>query len=200
MKKEKSKDQAAAEEIRLRFEPGKMVFAIGNQEFYLTEETAGSIFGRPLGIEFERLSGKDDDFGGLRSLPNFVRVARLLSKGLGLPQIARVLGVPEERLRRFYSNETSRPRVESWNPNEIATERQRQAELEMDFIHEAPRVQELGSQAPPTPNEIFVNLLEVRNLRREGLSDQGIAGRLHLDPGEFFRFIELNRRYLDLIP
>ena len=199
MLKRKSKDQAEAQEITVRHEKGKMIFAIGGQEFYMTEAVAGSIFGRSVGIQFERLRGQGDDVGELRTLENYVRVQRLLRKGLGMDKVAKALGVPEDRVRAFYGKERAKPHVESWGPNELEIERQRQSDLEMDFVKEIPRPQALSDQELPAPGEKFVDLLQLRNLQRQGKSDERIADDLHLDKKEFSKFMDLNRRYLDLL-
>jgi len=199
MKKEKPKDRAEAQAIEVYYRPGEMVFRIGDREFFLTEETAGRMFGRPVQIQFEQLSGQDDTFGGLRTLPLYVRIQRLLAKGLGWPEIARVLNVGQEQARRFYAVERGRPRVESWNVNELENERKRQADLEMDFCKEARRDRALNETEAPEAGERFIDLLEIRNLRRQGKSDERIADELHLDKKEFSKFMDLNRRYLDLL-
>jgi len=195
----KSKGQTVAQEIRISYAEGRMIFQVGDQEFFLSESTAGSIFGRPVQIQFEGLSGQDDTFGGLRTLPLYVRIQRLLAKGLGWPEIARVLNVGQEQARRFYAVERGRPRVESWNVNELENERKRQADLEMDFCKEARRDRALNETEAPEAGERFIDLLEIRNLRRQGKSDDRIADDLHLDRGEFRRFLDLNRPYLELV-
>lgn len=201
MKKEfKEKGQPReAQEIELFYQPGKMTFRVGGQEFYLLEEVAMKLFGRPVQIEFEKLAGRDESFGELKSLENFVRIQRLLAKGLGLDLIAKVLGRPQELIRSFFNAETNYP-SQSYDANSLELERQGQAAEEMDFIHEAQRPAEMADLTPSLPKLKFVNLLDVLNLRRQGLSDQGVGLRLGLDPAEFFRFLELNRRYLDLLP
>ena len=199
MKREKSEDQAAAQAIEVYYQPGKMIFRIGDREFFLLEETAGKLFGRPVQIQFEGLSGQDDTFGGLRTLENYVKIQRLLRKGLGVDMVAKVFNVTQEKLRAFYGAERAKPHVESWGPNELEIERQRQSDLEMDFVKEAPRPQALSEQELPAPGEKFVDLLQVRNLRRQGMNDDRMAEHLGLDKKEFGKFLDLNRRYLDLL-
>ena len=199
MKKEKPKDRTEAQAIEVYYQPGKMTFRIGDREFFLLEETAGKLFGRPVQIQFEGLSGQDDTFGGLRTLENYVKIQRLLRKGLGVDMVAKVFNVSQEKLRAFYGAERAKPHVESWGPNELEIERQRQSDLEMDFVKEAPRPQALSEQELPAPGEKFVDLLQLRNLQRQGKSDERIADELHLDKKEFSKFMDLNRRYLDLL-
>lgn len=199
MLKRKSKGQEEPQEITVRYAAGRMIFEVGDREFFLTESAAGSIFGRSVGVELERIRGQGDDASELRSLQNFVKVQRLMRKGLDLPKIAVVLGVPEVQVRQFYSKEVSRPHVESWGPNELEIERKRQAAEEMDFCREAPRERTLSDQEPPTPGERFVDLLQIRNLRRQGMNDDRMAEHLKLDKGEFSRFMEKNKKYLDLL-
>lgn len=188
-------------EITIHYEPGKMIFETDGEAFYMSEETAGSIFGRSVGIEFERTRDQDETFGGLRSLENYVRIRRLMTKGLRLPEIAVVLGVQEARVRQFYATERAKPHVESWGPNELEIERAKQAKEEMDFVKEADREPTLAEQkgGKIELEEKFVDLLQVRNLRRQGKSDEGIAAWLNLDKKEFGKFLDLNRRYLDLL-
>ena len=200
MKKEKPKDRAEAQAIEVSYQPGKMTFRIGDREFFLLEETAGKLFGRPVQIQFEGLSGQDDTFGGLRTLENYVKIQRLLRKGLGVDMVAKVFNVTQEKLRAFYGAERAKPHVESWGPNELEIERQRQSDLEMDFVKEAPRPQALSEQELPAPGEKFVDLLQLRNLQRQGKSDEGIAGALGLDKKEFGKFLEKNQQYLNLLP
>lgn len=188
------------QEIKIRYEPGKMIFEIGDQKFYLTEETAGSIFGRSVGLEFERLHGQDDDFGGLRSLQTYVRVRRLLAKGLGMPEIARVLNCTQERVRQFYASERGRPQVESYNVNSLEIEREKQGREEMDYVREAPRPRALNEQEIPEPGEKFIDLQQIKNLQRQGMKNEKIADFLGVDRKEFDSFLEKNQRYLNLLP
>ncbi|MGB7296812.1 MAG: hypothetical protein WBC70_14600 [Candidatus Aminicenantales bacterium] len=186
-------------EVKIYYEKGKMIFSIGDREYFLTEETAGKIFGRSVGLEFERTRDQDDTFGGLRTLENYVRIRRLLTKGLGMDKVAKALGVPEAQVRQFYSAEVARPHLETWDANMIENERGRQAAEEMDFCREIPRPQALNEQEAPEPGERFVDLRDIRNLRLQGKSDERIAGALGLDKKEFGKFLDLNRRYLDLL-
>lgn len=199
MLKRKLKDQEGPQEITIRYEKGRMIFEVGDREFFLTEAAAGSIFGRSVGIEFERLHGQDTDASELRSLSNFVKVQRLLRKGLNMDQVAKIFGATQEKLRQFYSKEVARPRVESWNINELENERKRQADAEMDFCREVPRPQALNEQEAPEPGEQFIDLRDIRNLRLQGKSDDRIAEHLGLDKKEFSKFLGLNYRYLDLL-
>jgi len=201
MLKRKSKDQNGPQEITIRYAAGRMIFEVGGQEFFLTEGTANFLFGRNVQIEFERTHSQDETFGGLRSLSNFVRVRRLMTKGLRLPEIAVVLGVPEAQVRAFYATERAKPHVESWGPNEIEIEREKQSIAEMDFVREASREPTPLEQrdGKVEPGERFIDLRDIRNLRLQGKSDEGIALALGLDKKEFGKFLELNRRYLDLL-
>jgi len=196
-KKKEKFEMEGPKEIKVSYAAGRMIFEVGGQEFYLTEETAGKIFGRS--VELERIRGQGDDASELRTLENYVRVQRLLRKGLGMDKVAKALGVPEDRVRAFYGKERAKPHVESWGPNELEIERQRQSDLEMDFVKEIPRPQALSDQELPAPGEKFVDLLQLRNLQRQGKSDERIADDLHLDKKEFSKFMDLNRRYLDLL-
>ncbi len=197
MKREKPKGQ---QEVVISYQKGRMVFEVGDREFYLTEEAAGKLFGRSVGIEFERLSGKDEDFGGIKSLGNFIKIARLMRKGLPYFSIAKAMNYSEQQVKEFYNFEVRRPRVEGFNVQSIENERQRQAADEMDFCREAQRPRALNETADPTPGEKFVDLLRVKTLQRQGKKNGEIADYLSLDRTAFDRFLEKNRQYLDLIP
>ena len=200
MKKEKSKGQQEAQAIQVHYEKGRMIFAVGGQEFFLSEESAGRIFGRPVGLEFERLAGADDNFGGLRSLENYVLIRRLLSKGLTLDLIAGVLNRSQEQVRAFYAAERARPHEGRYDINAVENERAAQAKEEMDFCMEARRPRAMNETEDPPVGEKFVDLLQVRSLQKQDMRSEKIASYLGLDEKEFSRFLEKNAKYLALIP
>ena len=202
MLRRKSNGQKEPQEIRIRYEANRMVFAIGGQEFFLSKEACARIFDKGVAFEFERASAKGETLE--KSLSTYVRIGRLLRKGLGLPEVALVLGVPEPQVRQFYSAEIARPRVEkNWDSNMIEIERERQAgsATEMDFVKERDREMTQAEQRDGAKilGEQFIDLRTVKNLRSQGMSDDKMAEHLGLDKKEFGKFLEQNRRYLELL-
>lgn len=177
--------------IELRFEPECLIFSVGGEEFFLSRADALLLFGQDIANEFETAA-----FGGLRTLSNFVKIQRLMKKGLNYSQIGKVLNHPESKIKEFYGHEMSRPRVERFNINAIENERQKQAAMEVDFVREAPRPRSMNEQEDPKPGEKFVDLLRVKNLMGEHIKTERIADHLGLDRKEFEKFMEKNQRYL----
>jgi len=119
MKKEKPKT-SKAQEIKIRYEPDRMIFEIEGKEFYLNRGIASFLFGRNVEIKFEYLQGKDEDLGELATLENYITILRLLRKGLTLDSAARFLGYPQEKVRAFNNLVTRKKNY--FDPNDFEKE------------------------------------------------------------------------------
>ena len=183
-------------EINVSFEPVRMVFSVGGVEFYLNRITAVRLFGVGIDREFEE-AGEND---GLGNLKNFVRIGRLLGKGLDYASIGKVMGFPPDRIRAYYSRLIGTPALEKpWGVNEYHNELTRQTADEMDRVPEPSRPAMMGEREAPEPGSRLLDLRHVRRLQAEGLAGGKLAAALGVDPDGLTRFLELNQKYLDLL-
>jgi len=189
MKKEK-KSQA---QIKIRYEPDRMIFEVEGKEFFLNKETASFLFGRNVEIQFEALQGKDEDLGELATLENYVTVIRLMKKGLNLDHAALFLGYPQEKVRNFIG--IVQRRKGYYDPNDFKKEMDRQANAE-DYV----KRKSTGRERPgEEPGRAFIDLLILRNDLRKGLKNKQIAELFEVDEKDFDKFMEKNQKYLDLL-
>ena len=194
-KKEKSKMESP-QEVKVGFEPERLIFSVGGKEFFLSRGDAVLLFGEEIKREFEAAG-----FANLRTLQNLVTISRLLKKGLGYSQISQAMGYPTEQITKFFSHENSRPRVETFDPNCFESERQRQAEG-MDFCREADREPTLAEQKDGKIEfgQIFIDLAQVRSLQKQGKKDKEIASFFGVDREGFENWMKKNQQYLNLLP
>lgn len=123
MRKKKTIDQAATMggEIRIEFEPGRMLFCIeGGPTFFMSAETACGIFG-------DQIRGKFDQEDPADILELFVFIERALQKGMTLQDVAKARDMDPATVREFYSRLQSMPNVRRWDAQQHAEESRRQA-------------------------------------------------------------------------
>lgn len=175
------------------YKPGKMVFKLGDKEFCLEEKIACSLFGRTMQIKFEHLRGEDESMGELNTLENYVKVMRLMKKGLTIDQVARILGYSHKKVRAFIgivqrkrNYFSSTKYEEEWNHQSA----------EEDYV----KVKITGREEPgKEPGRKFIDLLVLRGDLRKGLSNKRIAELFEVDEKSFNEFMEKNQKYLDLL-
>ena len=193
MKKEEKPKTSKAQEIKIRYEPDRMIFEIEGKEFYLNRGTASFLFGRNVEIQFEDLQGEGEDLGELATLENYVTVIRLMKKGLNLDHAARFLGYPQEKVRNFIG--LIQRKKGYYDPNDFKKEMDRQANAE-DYV----KRKSTGRERPgEEPGRAFIDLLILRNDLRKGLKNKQIAELFEVDEKDFDKFMEKNQKYLDLL-
>lgn len=112
MKKKKEKEviqeKPEPQEIKLKFELGRLVFELGDRQFFLKEEQANFLFGRNVGIRFEQLRADErEDFSDLNT-SDFIAKFTIANEFYGsLPGTVKYLKVDDKRLRRWMSDNYS---------------------------------------------------------------------------------------------
>lgn len=184
----KKEEKPQAQEIKIRYEPDRMIFEVEGKEFYLNAGSAAFIFGRNVEKKFEDLQGLGEDLGELNTLENFVRLQRLMKKGLVLAQIGQVMGYPWEKIREFNGLVTRKKNY--FDPNDFEREMNRQADA--DYVKEK-------SVGHKKPGKKFIDLLVLRNDLRKGLTSKQIAELFEVDEKSFNEFLKKNQKYLDIL-
>jgi len=204
-KKEMKEEKLKAQEIKISYEPGtaiydsedyesgRMVFKIGDQEFYLEEKTASSLFGRNTQIKFEHIQGKDESMGGLNTLENYVLVMRLMKKGLNLELAAKILRHPSKKVKALIG--LAQREKNYFLPVKYDREWERQSDKE-DYV----KARTTGEERPgEKPRERFIDLLMLSNKIRNGWGKKQLADFYQADEKSFNEFMEKNQKYLDLL-
>jgi len=204
MKKEEKPKTSKAQEIKIRYEPGitifesgdyklgKMIFELGDKEFYLGEVTASFLFGRSIQRKFEHLQEEDESMGELNTLKNYVTVIRLMKKGLNLDHAARFLGYPQEKVRKFIG--LIQRKKNYYDPSDF--ERETNNQSDEDYV----KRRRTGRERPgEEPGKVFIDLLILRNDLRKGLKNKEISELFEVDEKDFDKFMEKNQKYLDLL-
>jgi hypothetical protein len=109
----------------------------------------------------------DQDYSGVDSVENFVRVSRYLKKGLGLAQIGALLNLDVHKLALFWQDA---PR--KYPEHQARAEFERQGGGCVDSV---PTVPDGRLEGPPQPTEIFVNAPRFNALVRGGKDESEIA-------------------------
>jgi len=192
MKKEEKPKMSKAQEIKICYEPDRMIFEIEGKELYLNKGTASFLFGRNVEIQFEDLQGEGEDLGELATLENYVTVIRLMKKGLTLDQAGQILGYSQEKVRNFIG--IVQRRKNYYDPNDLEREMDKQADE--DYV----KRKFTGKERPgEEPGRAFIDLLILRNDLRKGLKNKEISELFEVDEKDFERFMQVNQKYLDLI-
>jgi len=125
----------------------------------------------------------------------FVGVQRLLQKCLSLGQIAGLWGVPEPMVRAFYSQMVQKNHDKQLVQNESA--RQGSSKTEKDYCTSR-RPADVRMSEDPRAGQEFLEVPFVAGLLKELGSTLAVASRMMLDSDDFWKWVELNKRYLAL--
>ncbi len=96
-------------EIKISYERDRMIFELGNRQFFLKDEQASFLFGRNVGIRFEQLRADErEDFSDLNT-SDFVAKFQVAHEFYGnLQGAAKYLKVDEQRLKRWMADNDSK--------------------------------------------------------------------------------------------
>lgn len=114
-KKKMNVKKPEAQKIEIKYEPGKMVFNVNGNEFYIDEQEANYIFGRPVQIAFESIAGRrEEDFSDLNTR-EFIAKFQVVSSHLRhLNDTAKFLKVDPMRLRNWINSETGKKTINNY--------------------------------------------------------------------------------------
>jgi hypothetical protein len=180
-------------EIKIRFDPAGVFLLAGEDEFFIPTSAAVALFGEGIRKQFE----ESDIPAGLRTLENFVRIQRLMQKGLTMDQVADVLGFPAAVVRKFYADEIALGTRRTFGRIPIENEWNRQGADGADVVRERPRPREIHEKEAAEPGYRFIRLHEVR--LNEGRTVAEIAEDLGVETAGLELWIRHNRKYLDMI-
>lgn len=97
------------QEIKISYEQDRMIFELGDRQFFLKEEQANFLFGRSVGVRFEQLrEGEKEDFSDLNT-SNFIAKFTASYEFFGNTQgAAKYLKEDEQRLKRWMADNDSK--------------------------------------------------------------------------------------------
>ena len=97
------------QEIKFKIESGRMVFDMGDREYFLEEEQANFLFGRNIGIKFEQLRADEkEDFSDLNT-SDFLAKFSVAHEFYGnFQDAAKYLRMDEHRLKRWLADNDSK--------------------------------------------------------------------------------------------
>lgn len=118
MKKNEKKvieEKPKAQEIKFKIELGRMIFDLGDRQFFLKEEEANFLFGRNVGVRFEQLrEAEKEDFSDLNT-SDFIAKFQVAHEFYGnLQGAAKYLKIDEQRLKRWMSDGESTRMHNKW--------------------------------------------------------------------------------------
>ena len=134
----------------------------------------------------------------LENIYTYAQIIRLMRKGLNIPQISKVLNFPQEKVRKLVNSGMRFDRAAC--QREI--ERQSEIDEMEDYVKgDHPWLDSRGQIVKENAEvkKKRVNLMIVKNMKRQGLTDAMIAGKLKLDVKDFARFMRKNKKYLTVI-
>lgn len=190
MKSEKEK-QVGLEKVDISFALGKLIFRIGEKEFYLDENTARFLFGCKTEIEFEKLSGLHETFEEFSTDDFLAKFETCWTHFGDAHEVAEFLHVDEKKLRRWigesrgWRNDRLRRGPEIGNSiekyrkelfPEITGERERPIKLNLKkvatMMKEGKKLNEIASELGE-PWEAFIksyltNLDEIQKIMNKG--------------------------------
>jgi len=199
MKKEKTKSPVEVD-WRVSTDGSKIVFFETPDGPELAQMTAER-FGLLLNGEYIR--GLLQETAQQRAYPaewglrEYVAIGRLLRKGLGMPDIARLWGVSDTVVRTFYgaSLQEFQRDVDLFRQE---AGRQVREEGEQDFCQSLKRGESKPGEAEG-PGHDFLSVAEVSRLLKEHYGILlAVSSQLMLDPDDFRAWVAANKKYLDL--
>ena len=101
-------EKLGPQEIKISYEQDRMIFELGDRQFFLKEEQASFLFGRNVGIRFEQLRADEkEDFSDLNT-SNFVAKYRAVNEFYrNLQSAVKYLKIDEQRLKRWIADNDS---------------------------------------------------------------------------------------------
>ncbi|NQT80276.1 MAG: hypothetical protein HQ555_07805 [Candidatus Aminicenantes bacterium] len=104
-KKTKSKEvqkKPEPQKIKVRFESDRLIFELGDKQFFMSDGQASALFGRSTQSEFERLKAEErEDFSDLAEVDFAAKYHVVYEHFRNLPATAKFLKMDEGRLRRW---------------------------------------------------------------------------------------------------
>lgn len=109
IEKKAIQEKPESQEIKISYKQDRMIFELGDRQFFLKEEQANFLFGRNIGVRFEQLRADErEDFSDLNT-PDFVAKFTVANEFYGnLQEAAKYLKVDEQRLKRWMSDNDSK--------------------------------------------------------------------------------------------
>lgn len=143
--------------------------------------------------KFKDLAGEGKDLRELNTLENYVKIIRLMRKGLTVGYVAKHLNYLAQDIRAFIGKVNNDKNYFLQVQFEAEYERQAAAE---DYV----KAKTTGETPPgEEPGRKFIDLLILRNDLRKGLTNKQIAELFQADEKSFNQFMEKNQKYLDLL-
>ena len=154
---------------------------------YLTLIDPRSMFER-----FQEATPVNAGFAALDNVETYARIYRYLKKGLILEQVAQLLGVPGEVLRRFWSFAMTRYPGGAATDAEIARQG---ADAEGKDYCKAIGIQTIGANAGQPNPPVFVDAY----VAKKSLGAWNAAETLGLDNRDFDEWLRKNKAILDIL-
>lgn len=196
MRHKESQGPKEIPELEVEFKEGEAVFKAGDVAWRVPRALLMSLADRGIVAERFKLAKEPDrSLDDIDTVENAARLRRLMRKGLDLDRCARVMGIPEAKMRRFFSHA-----LDKYSDRFIARDVARQAEAEKDYCRQRPQPSPFDVPGPAIKPAGPGRLLDVEYIAREMRTKplHAIADSLGLDYDDFNLWLEKNRPLLDL--
>jgi len=174
-------EKLGPQEIKISYEQDRMIFELGDKQFFLKEEQASFLFGRNVGIRFEQLRADEkEDFTDLNT-SDFVAKFRAVNEFYGnLQEAAKYLKIDEQRLKRWAADNDSQRLY-----NKLAIH---DGKFEYEESYKKYRKELFGEEKeeerkPFSPDIRTIN--KIADLVMEGSNPREIAKEIKVDYGSF---------------
>jgi len=98
-------EKLGPQEIKISYEQDRMIFELGDKQFFLKEEQASFLFGRNVGIRFEQLRADEkEDFTDLNTSDFVAKFHAVNDFYRNLQGAAKHLKIDEQRLKRWMAD------------------------------------------------------------------------------------------------
>jgi len=182
MKKEKPKT-SKAQEIKIRYEPDRMIFEVEGKEFYLLRDKANFLFKQEVELEFQRVNDEDDDFREFETVESLALFSFHSRRHLLVKEIAKELNFPVDKYLHWLNLRAATIK-RLIRANKYAIDK-RVEELERENPLPEPKKEKefwpdsLGS----TGKKVAIMLLD-------GLGPREIAENLKVPYGQFYKWYQ----------
>lgn len=102
MKKKKNpQEDLGPQKIDFRFDSERMIFEVGDKEFYLSRDKANFLFKRNVELEFEKVNNQDEDFSAFETLEALSLFSFHSRRRMPIREIAEELNFPVHKYVRW---------------------------------------------------------------------------------------------------
>ena len=169
------------QEIKFKIESGRMVFDMGDREYFLEEEQANFLFGRNIGIKFEQLKADEkEDFSDLNTSDFIAKFQAAYEFYGNLQGAAKYLKADEKRLMGWMADNDSKKLNDKLTIYD--------GKFEYDESYKKYRLELFGEekqmeQGPYNPDLRTINKIADLVIKKHGPRE--IAKKMKVDYGSF---------------